>query len=207
MHYAKIGLAVFTALALMSCLDLPESPALSQTTSELSLTAGSDARRDDAAGQLTGGGYIREGEWHISFGGQAAGIPGQAGTAAFVVRFHNVSVPALSGRTFQADSVDGLLFQWPGDPNNCHAAASIVLWGTFDREPGWSVRLRLSDAGKLPDVLDTVRIRLFDPAGEKVYDSTVGDLGGEFPRESNCAGTARTNLDGGNLTLRMPAGP
>lgn len=158
-------------------------------------------------GRLNGGGHVRAGPWHVSFGGlieAAEGDEAATGRTTFVAQFHQVSIPAVSGRTFKAHRVIGINFVLPGDPTNCHAAVFTNVEGTLDGEPGWVLLVRASDGGPGKDGTDTIRLLLFDPGGAEVYDMT-GDPGADFPRESYCVGLGRANLTGGNLTLHLPS--
>lgn len=202
MRYSSAIVVVLGLVFATSCADAPDAPV--ESTTELALHPSASSPHDPAMGALTGGGHLRAGEWDISFAGHAEGLHGQAGAATVVVHFHNVSVPELSGGTFKAKRLDEIYFSWPGDPSNCLGRARLTMGGTFDQEAGWSLRLLVSDAGRLPDKHDTARLLLTDPAGVTVYDSSEGGPGGDFPRQSSCVGSARTNLHNGNVSLRMP---
>ena len=158
---------------------------------------------------MSGGGHIREGAWDISFGGRLTAFPGDPETAKdgnLVVQFHRVSVDAVSGGTFRATSIDAVNFVLPGDPTNCVAAAFVSLTGTFNGVPGWTLVFRSSDGGNGGSALasDTARFSLSDPSSVLVYDSAAGGPGGDYPKESDCVGSGRTNLDNGNLKITPP---
>jgi hypothetical protein len=58
---------------------------------------------------------------------------------------------------------------------------------------------RAGDFGS-PGKADTIRVELYDPDGNPVFDTHYDG----FNDESSCVGTARTGLDHGNITIIMP---
>ncbi|NNK62843.1 MAG: hypothetical protein HKO98_06490 [Gemmatimonadetes bacterium] len=157
-------------------------------------------------GRVTGGGHVRNGPWRVSFAGvveAAEGREAETGRTTVVAHFHEVSIPAVSGRTFKARRVIAINFVLPDDPRRCHAAVFANMEGTLDGEPGWVMVYRANDGGPGKDRVDTVRLSLFDPGGTEAYDMT-GNPGADFPRESVCVGLGRANLTGGNLTIHVP---
>ncbi len=198
-------------LTLSACIDVSDSPVAPDDDLEAPSALGAvSAARAVGLWRLSGGGHIREGAWDISFAGQltaVAGDPDLPRDGKLVVQFHRVSVEDVSGGTFRATSIDAVNFALPGDPTRCIAAAFVSLTGTFDGVPGWTLTFRSSDGGNGESALapDTARFTLYDPSGLLVYDSAVGGPGGDFPRESDCVGQGRTNLDNGNLKIMPPA--
>jgi len=160
--------------------------------------------QDETVGMVAGGGVLREGMWMISFGGMAMGAEGSTGRSTFVVQFHRVSLPSVCGGTFQARTLDAVNYVWPSNPDNCFTAAFMSLGGSFKEEPGWTLTFKVSDAGALEGVPDTVRFILHDPLGEMVYDSSEGGSGGDFPTIPACLGSRRSALDSGNVIVNAP---
>ena len=197
-------------LAISACAEVSDSPlAPDRAVDAPSALGAASAARGGGLWRLSGGGHIREGAWDISFGGRLTAFPGDPETAKdgnLVVQFHRVSDDAVSGGTFRATSIDAVNFVLPGDPTNCVAAAFVSLTGTFNGVPGWTLVFRSSDGGNGGSALasDTARFSLSDPFSVLVYDSAAGGPGGDYPKESDCVGSGRTNLDNGNLKITPP---
>jgi len=198
-------------VALSACADVSDSPLAPDHAVEAPSALGAaSTARGGGLWRLSGGGHIRHGAWDIGFSGQLTAFPRDPElprNGKLVVRFHRVSVGAVSGGTFRATRIDAVNFVVPEDPTLCMAAAFIGLTGTFNGEPGWTLLFRSSDGGKGRSARapDTARFSLSDPSSVLVYGSAAGDEpGGEYPRESNCAGQGRKNLDGGNLKITPP---
>ena len=166
-------------------------------------------------GRLRGVGQIREGQWKIGFYGWARGNAAHApnqwsdyrweGSRArgrWVVRFHNVSVPEVSGGTFRSRDFNLIMFGRSLDPAPpCVSAGGIEATGRFKGEPGWVLSFFFSDIGHAPGsgMADRVTLSLRDPSGAWVYNAVDTD----FPSEGACLGPARTELDRGNLSSRF----
>ena len=206
MRCLGVRFALCAALALLACSDTPSSPDLQDSTHTMTTVAMERlaVSSDVAIGRVMGGGHLREGLWDISFGGMAEGVEGLTGRSTFVVHFRRVSIASVCGGVFRAKTLDAVNYAWPSNPDNCYAAAFMSLGGTFKGEPGWSLTLRVSDAGDLEGVPDTVRFGLTDPSGELVYDSSEGGPGGDFPRVPMCLGSGRSVLDDGNIVVEAP---
>lgn len=146
------------------------------------------------ATSINGGGHIRDGDWDISFAGQVDESGGD-----WVIQFHDVSVAAIDGGTFEATGLSEINF-FDNDTDTCDAAMNMTLTGTFNGEPGWSVVFRAGDAGHTTsnDLEDTARVELSNTVGTEVYDTHDVD----FTDESDCVGSARTALDAGNLKIK-----
>jgi len=70
----------------------------------------------------------------------------------------------VCGGTFRAKTLDAVNCVWPSNPDDCFTAAFMLLGGSFTGESGRSLVFRVSDAGELEGVLDTVRFGLVDPS-------------------------------------------
>lgn len=157
----------------------------------------------DALTTISGGGFIREADYHISYGGS---VVEDGSSTDWVVQFHTVSEAAVSGGTFEATGFEEFVFAVSDNPEECIAAARMRLTGTFNGEPGYKVIVRLGDAGKLFkdfDADDTIRFELLGSGGI-IYDSSdfvAANPGGDFTANSSCVGSARTKVGGGNLRL------
>jgi len=168
--------------------------------------------------RMNGGGQILEGEFKISFAGNAQGYAEHAvlndrdwwvatdPKAQWVVQFHNVSQSQLTGRTFKSTYVEN--FQVRRNTqlgSSCEAYGILSVTGRLDGEAGWNVQFRGMDAGQdaRKDEFDTVRLVVQDPSGTQIYDSFDGSGQGDFPGESVCAGPRRQRLDKGNIKVSI----
>jgi len=129
----------------------------------------------------------------ISFGGAV----GDAGTSGLVgeweVNFHNVNTDGMDKTKFHTTSIDVMNFF----ERSCGIAMNFTAIGEWQGIPGYKMTFRAQDAGE-PGRQDNVRIELFDPEGNTVYDTNWSH---EFTAESDCVGTSRTPLDHGNLQM------
>lgn len=96
------------------------------------------------------------------------------------------------------------------DVNNpTYTFIRIVAYGHLNGEDGWSTVTRFADDlvdldyNVLPDA---VRIQIYDPSGDLVYDTGSGpipqgesEMVYDFPHEQSW----RTFLDGGNVTVHF----
>jgi len=201
-------------VAISACAEVSDSPLAPDHAVEAPSALGAaSAARGGGLWRLRGGGHIRHGAWDIGFSGQLTAFPGDSPgdpelprNGKLVVRFHRVSVGAVSGGTFRATRIDAVNFALPGDPTLCVAAAFIGLTGTFNGAPGWTLLFRSSDGGngRSARAPDTARFSLSNPSKVLVYGSAEGEPGGDYPRESDCVGLGRKNLDSGNLRIAPP---
>lgn len=220
--FATIGLSL--TLACNADLTEPEQ------SSPLTKTAPAASAAENGIpltvyGRLNGGGQIREGDWKIGFAAWARGRgmhaptqwtdyrwEGAEASGHVEVRFHQVSVAAVSGGRFRSTSIDRIVFVGREAPTEtCRGAGGIVATGRFNGEPGWSLALFFSDAGnpRSSGVADRVRITLDNPSGTLIYyavDHPAPDWhppGEDFPMEGACLGPFRTGLDAGNLKAQF----
>ena len=166
-------------------------------------------------GRVSGGGQIRDDGWKVSFAGQARGLATHAPSprldnrweglnpkGQWVVQFHNVSFPEISGGTFKSTSIESVVFARRAVPEpNCVAATVVTALGRFNGEPGWTMVFRATDVGQRArsEELDKVRIGLSYPGGPD-YDSEVST---DFPLEGSCLGPHKTGVDAGNVKVRI----
>ena len=167
-------------------------------------------------GRLSGGGQNREGQWKISFAGQARGhalwdpVPrnqnrwsGDSPTGQWTVQFHRVSEPAVSGGTFKSTSIETIVFGRSSAPDpTCVGASTITASGRFDGTPDWTMTFRVTDHGNgaRGDLVDRMRVSLTDPAGTQVYDTEVS---GDFPLEAGCLGPHKNGIEARDLKVRI----
>lgn len=187
------AIALPAALLALGCDSTPAGLEDGTTVS----TAHKSIDGNDAT-SINGGGHIRDGDFDVSFAGKVEDLGGGTFDGDWVVQFHSVSNPDVSGGTFEATSVEKMNFI-DGDDPSCDAAMNMTLQGTFNGESGWSIIFRAGDAGHTTsnDLDDTARVEL-SHSGSKVYDTSAGD----FADESNCVGTNRSGLDAGNLKIK-----
>lgn len=171
--------------------------------------------------EVRAGGQIREGDWKISFGGQARadGILAPTGWAPWswmaweadgelVIRFHNVAVPALSGKTFKSTDVMDISFRFHPDPgSSCVGLSGVTAVGSLDGEPGWVVWFSVADVGKNKSpgrnrtVHDHVRMAVWGPGDHPDSNLIAYDTDRDgFPRATVCGGK-KTPLDSGNIKI------
>lgn len=154
-----------------------------------------------ASATVNGGGHILQGDskrktlTDVSFGGWFADI-GSDILGEWQINFHNVAGTSLDKATFHTTNVTEYNL-YNGDSATCVEAMNFTALGTLNGEDGYKVIFRSGDsampASDMPD--DTVRITLYQGA-TMIYDTYS-----EFAAESSCVGTARTNLDTGNITI------
>lgn len=113
----------------------------------------------------------------------------------WTVRLVDVAGTGLDGSVFRGTICRDVVVWSAGNPGGPDAAMRIVIVGTLDGSPGYTVALRAVDVGE-PGEFDTVRFSLYDGTapwpdpGTLVYDSA-----NDFAHDVN----SRTNLDAGNF--------
>lgn len=191
-HRLTVTLAAATAAVAIGLL-LIASPAL----------AGSDVL-------FTGGGIIKDGRGadakRISFSvnlfANAEGIT--KGHLGF--HFHNLDDSyGLDRSRFTASEFDSVIIRTQYADTTPYTFVRIEASGRLDGRDGWSVLVRFSDFGvpvndnALPsEHADALRVILFEPGGNSVYDTAL-----DYPREQ----AWRTLLDGGNVTVDIELAP
>lgn len=158
---------------------------------------------------VNGGGIIKEGagteENKITFSLNVyADDDVPEGVGHFHAQFHRLALhPDLEKSGFFSRDITGFFI----GPNEFQSTpyTFVKIWATgrLDGEDNWSVIIRFSDFGNpkkdkgLPqNHVDAVRIQLFNPSGEHVYDTAWKD---EFSREQGW----RHLLDGGNISVHV----
>jgi hypothetical protein len=172
------------------------------------LTAGPALAGSDVL--FTGGGLIKDGSGadakRITFSvGLFVDADGMTdGRLQF--HFHNLDdVYALDQSRFTASVFDSVLIETRYRDTVPFTFVRIEARGSLDGEEGWSVLVRFSDFGvpvnnkeMLPENADALRIMLFGPGGDSVYDTAL-----DYPREQSW----RTLLDGGNVSVDVRLAP
>ena len=168
---------------------------------------------------FTGGGIIKEGHGKdankITFGVNIfTNELGAPSTGSLQINFHNTYYDYLGNDNFDkckfmtTDITGGVIETrlLDGNPDNDYIFVRIEAFGQFNGEDGWSTVTRFSDFGQPGTGIlsDAVRIQIYDPSGELVYDTGSGPVPvGEtmmiydYPHEQSW----RTILDGGNVTV------
>lgn len=174
------------------------------------------------SGVTDGGGHLleeggfdkRKDFYDVSFGGAVAcggDLDGGLGCTSdllgeWQVVLHNV--PDHSGSTFHASEITDLNFfastnTDPADPDACIAAMNFTANGTFDGIPGYTLTFRAGDSGDpASESTDTVRLTITGPGVD--FDTSMS-AGGVFPAVSDCVGSARSELDTGNVRIEFDA--
>lgn len=124
------------------------------------------------------------------------------GTGHFQARFHRLPLyPELEMSRFFSREITGFSVS-PCTARPC-VFIKILAEGRLDGEEGWGVVIRMTDFGNPPgekglppDYGDAIRISLFDPEDNHVYDTAWE---GEFSREQSW----RHLLDGGNVSVHV----
>lgn len=175
-----------------------------------------------ADGMINGGGQIIEeigpkpkDDYKISFGGHLYRFGTDAPVCEWQVNLHNVSIDELDKGKFYGTLCTAPP-NFPLGPDG-EVVSHFAVYGTWNGDPGYTMVIRLEDAGE-PGSLDTIRFELHNDPGQSVtplnagpgtavYDSSdkaTGNRPGEdFKSESSNSGTARTYLDNGNLQLYL----
>jgi hypothetical protein len=163
--------------------------------------------------EVRAGGQIREGDWKVSFGGQARADGDLESTAwmpwrwmaweadgEWLVQFHDVPVAALNGSTFKSTDVMNISFGISNRPlTSCIAVAGVTAVGTLNGEPGWVIWFSMAD-GKNKSKQDLLRIVVWAPGDHPDGNLIAYDTDRDgFTREGACG--KRTSLDAGNFTI------
>jgi hypothetical protein len=158
-----------------------------------------------ADGYFSGGGQAieeigeKQKDWYkISFGGYAADVGSYGYLGEWEVNFHNVIGDEIDKSKFHATEIAVINF-YPANTDTCLAALNFTAFGEWNHIPDYKMIFRAGDFGS-PGKVDTVRVELYDPDGDIVFDTHIDD----FTDESSCVGSARTGLDNGNITIVMP---
>jgi len=206
MRIALLSLAVVAVSLQVSCDD-----SSSLLTDPSASVPGSPTLKSESApepGRVNGGGHIQEAARDVSLAGQAKVLGGEpigiwAGGIQFddvaghwVIQLHEVSYSHLVGTSFRSTRVQRLQFFENAGETDCTAGVRVHLEGLLDGAAGWTALVVVVGGSNEAD--DTVRLRIWGPAGEH-YDSAS-----DFSSEATCAGSVRTRLDSGNLTVRYP---
>jgi len=155
---------------------------------------------------LTGGGMIKEGHGKdaqkITFGVNVSVNDEGQPSGHLQVNFHNTLYDDLDKGKFKSTSVDELWTSQNTLDDVPFTFVSIIFYGQFNGEDGWKIDMNFADFGEpgraKPDSgnkWDAVRISVFNPSGESVWDTAREGTG--FPREQ----AWRTLLDGGNIKI------
>jgi hypothetical protein len=160
----------------------------------------------DSESFITGGGILLEGQGKdaqkITFGVNVSVDDGRQPSGHLQVNFHNTLFDDLDKGKFKSTSVDELWTEQKELDGVPYTFVSIIFYGQFNGEDGWKIDMNFADFGEpgraKPDSgnkWDAVRISLFNPSDESVWDSAYEEVG--FPREQSW----RTLLDGGNIKV------
>jgi hypothetical protein len=155
---------------------------------------------------LTGGGVIRDGRGpdarKITFSVDLFATQDGQNDGQIQFQFHRVGNPDLDKSRFTANDFSEFSV-YTNESETLGIYQFIRIWahGQLNGEDGWSVLLRVTDFGtpvggkdKLDGRVDAVRIMLFEPDGDAVYDTAQ-----DYPREQGW----RALLDGGNVVLHF----
>lgn len=216
MRSNALGLLAGALVLAIGCSDQPADPtSIDPGTPGDHVVTTLDPLPEAVWGRVSGGGQMLNEGWRVSFAGEVAGYAeftpstgsprwtGDDLDGQWVVQFHNVSNPAVSGGTFKSTAVGETLFILPAEPvPNCNAAAHFWLTGRFNSVPGWSVRVLITDVGPAvtKDAPDKARVYLLDPSGTQVYGM---EDSGDFPLEGSCLGPNKSGVDRGNVRVEV----
>jgi len=135
-------------------------------------------------------------EYKISFGGYINELYNGQLVGEWQINFHNVGNDTFDKSKFHTTNIDVVNF-YNGNGTSCNDAMNFDAYGTWNGMPGYKITFRAGDFGS-PGKADTIRIHLFDPDGDQIYDTHAvdfSDWGGY------CVGASRTYLDSGNITI------
>ena len=156
-----------------------------------------------ADGSVNGGGQLRKeigpkakDDYKISFGGQIWDLGSEGIIGDWEVNLHNVGYNDLDQTKFHTSEITNIVF-YTDNSNTCDDAVRFDAVGRFGNEEGYRMIFRAGDLGN-KNTADTARVEIFNPDNNPIYDTYDS---GEFGGESSCVGSARTDLDKGNITI------
>lgn len=163
----------------------------------------------DSANSITGGGILFEGQGKdiqkITFGVNVFINESGQPSGHLQVNFYNVLYDDFDKGKFKSSYVDEVWTSINTLDDEGYFFAGVRFIGQFNGEEGWSIIIRMSDFGEpgraKPDTgnhWDAVRISVFNPMGEPIWDTAWEDTTG-FPHEQSW----RTLLDGGNIKVHF----
>ena len=139
--------------------------------------------------------------YKVSFGGYIDDIDGGL-ECEWQLNLHNVSGTDLDKSKYHATTCTIFNTWAPGEqtpvPDVADGVANFTTWGTFNGDPGYRAIWRVEDRTE-PSDLDTFRVTIYK-GSTVVYDTTNS---GDFPKDSNNVGSARTLLDRGNIQINF----
>jgi len=158
---------------------------------------------------VAGGGIIKDGSRadakRITFSVNLFVDGDGGGTGQLQFDFHNLDdIYGLDRTRFVASEFDSVQIETHYLDTTPYTFVRSEARGRLDGVEGWSVLARFSDFGvpvrnkALPfEHADALRLMLFDPGGQAVYDTAL-----DYPRDQSW----RTLLDGGNVTVDVKLG-
>jgi len=175
----------------------------------LCLTAGPALA--DSGALFTGGGFIKDGRGaaakRISFAVDLYVSADGIGAGHLQFHFHNLDDSyGLDQSRFSTTEFDSVFIEArEREDATAFTFVRIEAGGRLDGMDGWSVLVRFTDYGapgryrsSPPGYADSLRVMLFDPSGDAVYDTAL-----DYPREQSW----RTLLDGGNVSADIRLTP
>lgn len=172
-------------------------------------------------GWITGGGHVIEGEWDISFAGQVRSLGTEwsyvawadadrwnsyAPEGEWVVRFHSVPVPEISGKTFKSTGFLDASVAWKRAPTErCTSRYVFTVEGQLDGEPGWVAWIVMADAGHRAErgARDSFRIALWAPGDHPDSEKVLFDTFDAMTANATCLGGKKRDLANGNITVHL----
>lgn len=172
-------------------------------------------------GRMTGGGHIRTETWDIGFAGVVRGLASEwtyiawadadrwttyEPSGEWVMQFHRLPDPALTGKTFKSTGFLDASFARKRAPTPmCDSRATFTVEGTLDGDPGWIAWVVLADAGNRsqPGARDSFRMALWPPGGHPVPEEKVLDTSDVFPADASCMGGMKRDLSAGNVRVSI----
>ena len=175
---------------------------------------------ETAYGWVTAGGHLRDGPWDLSFAGQVRALGTEwsyvqwsdadrwdsyAPRGHWVVQFHNVPDPGLTGKTFRSTDVLDAAFALKRVPTTrCLSRYIFTVEGRLDGEPGWRAWIVMADAGHRAehDAADSFRMALWAP-GDHPLGPTAFDTFDAMSANATCLGGTKRNLASGNVSIHL----
>jgi hypothetical protein len=216
-----VYMAVLILLPLLTGCDSHSAPILDPVALRSSVTTQETTPPETVYGRVSGGGHVREGMWDISFAGQVRALGTEHNYVSWadadrwtsydpkgqwVIQFHSVSAPALSGGTFKSTEFLDATFSLKRQPTSaCVSATTFTAVGRFNGEPGWTVWVRMADAGHRAEkgAYDSFRVAVWAPGDHPDSNLKAFDTFEGMTANATCLGGKKRDLASGNLKIDL----
>jgi hypothetical protein len=122
----------------------------------------------------------------------------------WVIHFHSVPDPELSGTTFKSSRFLDATFTLKRVPTSrCTSQSAFTVEGNLDGEPGWVAWVAVADAGHKSDkdALDSFRVALWPPGAHPDQNAKAFDTYVALTANATCLGGRKIDLASGNVKV------